>query len=920
MCSATGIITGNAVNEFKENAMLAGIHPWLFYNGRGMQKDINRKIQYSRQQWINLWAYQHNRKFAHDFSFLFNVKDMYDRHDSYSRARIHIRPSHLVTAAQRTPQKLKEIATFLAEGMEFNDIIKRYPQMLHIIRSISVSGKYISGSPFERSEFKKPMRALTTSDGTASLWVTINLSDVSSPQLALFTGESITNISLQNKSQRWIMIARDAFACVVWFDFFLKKLINLLLGFKPLSCARGLLGNAINHAGCKEGTQRGSTHFHDKLTIKEFIFIRKILKDIKLRKILEPFIRDFVDTMLSNSIYGIRNNGIMSNFVEGNNVELEETVLKDQDGHDYASKTMGILPINENLKDEPAFGKMYNNRVKTKLNKKMINDPEVKLFMRINALAQTRQMHGKRRIDKDGMYIGRICNATCVKTRKSLLRSNCRFSFGEDGKDILKKSFIDNEGNINVARNNSHIVTYSPAILALVGSNICFNIIKTGRDGLAMDMYLTNYSTKSALTTGRLFSILASDKRKEPDYACSDSIKSFKKITARWLNLLMGSIDHSQQHVAICLSNIDREVISHRTFQIYTGRFYQMLNSDEELINNNIGSYILEKSGNGQLRLSCFAEDYALRTDIINNNVGCLSVISFAENVFKKKDLSGYRLNSEHPQYVTHSFKFKIKPFKINLLGPLFLSNKNKREKPEEYAKCILLFFKPWLKTPNILKTHISWSHSLKAWSFEDRYNIDDRWYLKIDENIIIPTHPFIENINDMFEGKDLAMRQKLKSLNSINQDGHFDNSEQDLNINIDNNCIHDKSESLPLYVNQSNIIYLSNNNIRKLKIAEHIQMVTNDILEAFRPCVNNSECILPEEYNFDTELLNIINDSWKNCSKNKDTVDKKTANMLTILPEDHPFRNLLFDYETKKDEKIWNDIHEKKRMIIQIS
>ena len=35
---ATGIITGNAVNEYKENAMLSGIHPWLFYNGRGMQK------------------------------------------------------------------------------------------------------------------------------------------------------------------------------------------------------------------------------------------------------------------------------------------------------------------------------------------------------------------------------------------------------------------------------------------------------------------------------------------------------------------------------------------------------------------------------------------------------------------------------------------------------------------------------------------------------------------------------------------------------------------------------------------------------------------------------------------------------------------------------------------------------------------
>ena len=69
------------------------------------------------------------------------------------------------------------------------------------------------------------MRALTTSDGIASIWVTINLSDVSSPQLALFTGETVSNICLQNKSKRWIMIARYAFACVVWFDYFLNKLM-----------------------------------------------------------------------------------------------------------------------------------------------------------------------------------------------------------------------------------------------------------------------------------------------------------------------------------------------------------------------------------------------------------------------------------------------------------------------------------------------------------------------------------------------------------------------------------------------------------------------------------------------------------------------------------------------------------------------
>ena len=132
-----------------------------------------------------------------------------------------------------------------------------------------------------------------------------------------------------------------------------------------------------------------------------------------------------------------------------------------------------------------------------------------------------------------------------MKSRNSLLWDKSRFSFGEDGKDLINKTHIDTEGNINLSRNNSHVVTFSPAILAVVGSNICFDLIKTGRDGTAKDMYLTSYSTKSALTTGRMFSILASDKRQEPDYASDNSIKSFKKMTARWLNLLMGSMDHS---------------------------------------------------------------------------------------------------------------------------------------------------------------------------------------------------------------------------------------------------------------------------------------------------------------------------------------------------------------------------------------
>ena len=45
----------------------------------------------------------------------------------------------------------------------------------------------------------------------------------------------------------------------------------------------------------------------------------------------------------------------------------------------------------------------------------------------------------------------------------------------------------------------------------------------------------------------------------------------------------------------------------------------------------------------------------------------------------------------------------------------------------------------------------------------------------------------------------------------------------------FENNDNQDKVKNLPLYINQTNIIYLPSNNIRKLKISEHIKMVTYD-------------------------------------------------------------------------------------------
>ena len=88
--------------------------------------------------------------------------------------------------------------------------------------------------------------------------------------------------------------------------------------------------------------------------------------------------------------------------------------------------------------------------------------------------------------------------------------------------------------------------------------------------------------------------------------------------------------------------------------------------------------------------------------------------------------------------------------------------------------------------------------------------------------------------------------------------------------------------------------------------------MVTYDILEAFRPTIKNSERLLPKEFSFNKETLDIITDSWKNNEVRKDNM-KINENKSSIIPEDNPFRHMLFDYIRKEDKKNGNIEYGKK-------
>ena len=275
-------------------------------------------------------------------------------------------------------------------------------------------------------------------------------------------------------------------------------------------------------------------------------------------------------------------------------------------------------------------------------------------------------------------------------------------------------------------------------------------------------------------------------------------------------------------------------------------------------------------------------------------------------------------MNQSHPQFNSHTFKLKYKPFKVNLLGPQFLLAKHEKEEPEEFAKCVLLFFKPWLKTPLTLKSHSTWTKSLKEWDFYSRHLTDKRWYLKVSEKGINPTHPMIENIRDMFKGQDLAARQRMKILEDLKSDEHNIESQEDNSFKITDVSKNEKeSGTVPLFINNNDVIYLPKKDIRKFKIAEHIRMVTSDILKALKPPVKKSKYQskyqIPKEIYFNNEDLKIITKSWEKKDHHTDNKIDKYNSISTLIPQNHPFRNLLFDYVPKNKRITWNEDQKKK-------
>ena len=358
------------------------------------------------------------------------------------------------------------------------------------------------------------------------------------------------------------------------------------------------------------------------------------------------------------------------------------------------------------------------------------------------------------------------CRSTCYKYRRT---KECRFEFP---RELVPKGKI--EGNeIKLTRTNEMINNYNPSIMTCIRSNHDIKFIPSGKDGKNIAFYVTNYATKSQLSTNQMVPLIAAAKKRlevDPSNALNDVKLRTKAMITKCLNRITTETEISGSHVSHFLLGHKDNKTSHK----FTGlnlhvalawlrdeiKKYDELNqavalteeeNHNEAINNDRSNSVNHEvineivndvdddsedndkntsysisTGNDGLVFVNQMTDYLNRGEALN----FMCLWEYCSKVYKKKftaeDLKKheekdkikkskreceqvYQFSTNHPQSKTHWQKVRIKG--SALVPTLSKLPPSSKDDKTKYQKCILLLFKPFTFFEELF-TGITWDET----------------------------------------------------------------------------------------------------------------------------------------------------------------------------------------------------------------
>ena len=264
----------------------------------------------------------HNRAWAQDLTFPFDLVDYEQRHETLAQSSLAMHRNDWINQDELGSGAFREALEALARDEPIEVVLRENPQLRHTINFIKTVGGRVRGSPQERARFQHTIKALTTCKGNFSVWFTLNLSELSDPHVLLFMGERSEHMCRIPLSQQQMkaarrrhntLVAKDPYAVADWFDYFARAVFEHLFGYRLPNgtgnpgkfLRRGLLGTVDAAVGCKECAQRGGLHGHFGIWVRELIGVRRLAEDSATCKVFETRLAALVDSMASTEVHAV---------------------------------------------------------------------------------------------------------------------------------------------------------------------------------------------------------------------------------------------------------------------------------------------------------------------------------------------------------------------------------------------------------------------------------------------------------------------------------------------------------------------------------------------------------------------------------------------------------------------------------------
>ena len=311
----------------------------------------------------------------------------------------------------------------------------------------------------------------------------------------------------------------------------------------------------------------------------------------------------------------------------------------------------------------------------------------------------------------------------------------CRYGFL---RAIVKSSYVTEDQEIVLKRLDERINNYEECIMTCIRANLDIKPIPSGKDCRALAFYVTDYQTKSELSTYNTLEILEallSDLEKR-----NISIMGDRKLI-KMLNRVLTEREVSAPHVIhLCLGNNDK-YCSHqfRTANVHLMLTWLVENEDNNNVTDEDDAVAnevwmnLERDDSDDYVLVNQEIDYHMRGPQLSD-MCFYDYVSSIEKVKTSKEelhatqkssvgrppLPRYDFDRSHPQSQTHIQRKRD----VKLIPKLSYFPPSEDRNIEMFSKIMLLLFKPHYTVCELNDGSITWKEAFSRQEFHETHKI----------------------------------------------------------------------------------------------------------------------------------------------------------------------------------------------------